>query len=164
MAVERPHLGHFGGHEVVLVHVVTPRAEMGAAIHSALEEITAALKAQGVEPAGPWYAHHHRRPTETFDFDVCFPVKEPVALSGRLERAEVPEVEVVRTAYHGGYEGLAPAWQEFHTWVEDRKHEVREEFYEVYAVGPGQEPAAEGWHTELIIPCSVPLTGKGNLV
>ena len=164
MALERPHMGHFGGHEVVLVHVVTPRAEMGTAIDAALEEITAALQAQRVEPASAWYAHHHRRPAETFDFDVCFPVSQPVALSGRLEHAAVPEMEVVRTAYHGGYEGLSSAWPEFHTWIKGKGHKVREEFYEVYAVGPREEPAPEAWHTDLIVPVAEPLAGKEAIV
>ena len=164
MALERPHMGHFGGHEVVLVHVVTPRAEMGSAIHAALEEISAALQAQGVEPAGAWYAHHHRRPTDTFDFDVCFPVARAVVLSGRLEHADVPLMEVVRTAYHGGYEGLPAAWPEFHTWVEGKGHKVREDVFEVYARGPREEADPDGWHTDLVMPLAEPLAGKERIV
>lgn len=164
MALERPHMGHFGGNEVVLVHVVTPRAEIGSAMTAAIGEITAALKAQGVEPAGAWYAHHHRRPTDTFDFDVCFPVTQPVALSGRLEHAAVPQMEVVRTAYHGGYEGLPSAWPEFHAWVKGKGHHVREDMFEVYAVGPREEQDPEGWHTDLIMPLAEPLAGKMRIV
>ena len=164
MAIERPHLGHFGGMRVVKVHVVTPRADIMQAMHSALEEISEALKTQNVTPAGGWFAHHYRRPTDTFDLDVCFPISEPLQLSGRLELEEIPEMEVIRTAHHGAYESLPNAWPEFLAWNSDHGYKVRADIFERYAVGPRQTQDPEGWHTDLICPLQESLAGKERLV
>ena len=125
---------------------------MGQAIHSAIVEISRALQAQGVAPAGPWFAHHHRRPTDTFDFNVCFPIASAVALSGRLQTVAMPEQEVVRTAFHGDYDGLPTAWPEFVAWVAAQGYKVRDDFYEVYSIGPRETPEVSGWQTDLILP------------
>ena len=152
MPIEQPHLGRWKEQRVVLVHVLTPRAEIQSAMHAALAEISAALEAQGVSPARPWFVHHHRRPTDTFDFDVCFPVATSLALSGRWENAELPEQEVVRTAYHGPYEGLPAAWQEFVAWIEAHGHKTREDAFEVYSRGPREDRDPEAWQTDLLYP------------
>ena len=54
---------------------------MGAGIGEAM----AAVKAQGIGPAGPWFAHHLKMTPETFDFDICVPVSAPVTAVGRVK-------------------------------------------------------------------------------
>ncbi len=152
MPIERPHVGRFGPFDVVLVHVETPRAAIQNAMRAALHEITTALEAQHVAPAGAWFAHHHRRPTDTFSFDVCFPVTQPLALSGNLQHALVPETEVVRTAYHGPYEGLPEAWPEFRSWIHSHGHKTRGDAFEVYSIEPREHPEPEAWQTDLLYP------------
>ncbi len=152
MPIEKPHLGRFGPFQVVQLHVVTPRATLASAMQAALHQVTTALEAQGTAPAGPWFAHHHRRPTDTFDFDVCFPVAQNIALSGELQHAVVPETVVVRTAYHGPYDGLPAAWPEFVAWIGAHGHETRDDFFEVYSIGPREAEDAEAWQTDLIYP------------
>ena len=164
MSIERPHPGRFGAQSVVFVHVVTPRAEMQAAIHSALTEISAALQVQDVAPSGPWFAHHHKVPTDTFDFDVCFPVKQEVTISGQLQMGAIPETEVVRTAFHGSYDGLPAAWSEFTSWIRTKGYKTREDSFEVYSIGPRETKEPGGWQTDLIAPLVESLGGKEQLV
>lgn len=164
MAIERPHVGRLAAQQVVYVPVVTPRAEMGQAVQAALEEISEVFRAQQMAPAGPWFAHHHRRPTETFDFDVCFPVAGAVALGGRLHSASLPAMDVVRTAYHGPYEGLSSAWGEFIAWIEGQAYAVRKDFFEIYSIGPREAKEPEAWQTDLIFPLMEIESGKERLI
>lgn len=152
MPLETPIRAKSPKQHIAYIHVVTPREEMQQAIHSALHELSTALKSQSIRPLGPWFAHHHRPPTETFDFDACFPVDEPLAPSGRIQNGELAAADVIRAKYRGGYEGLPQAWLEFRKWVTDNGHQTRGDAWEVYSIGPQQGRAPEEWETELNYP------------
>lgn len=64
----------------------------------------------------------------------------------------MPVVEVARTIFHGNYEGLATAWEEFDAWIETHGHKVHPDLWEVYLVGPETEPDPSKWRTELSRP------------
>src|SRR6476660_5010071 len=83
--------------KIAFIHVTIPRAEIMQAMHSGLDELGAALKAQGVPPTGPWFTHHTRRPNETFDFRICFPVEKEVKATGRVEPGVLGATRVART-------------------------------------------------------------------
>jgi effector-binding domain-containing protein len=152
MSIDKPYHTRFEAQTVARIHVVTPRQEIRSAMHAAIQEISAALKAAGVPRTGPWFAHHHRRPADTFDFDVCFPISKPLQHSGRVENAEIPAVEVLRTIHHGVYGGLPQAWQDFYDWISASGWKTREDIFEVYTVGPQDNDDPEGWKTELNSP------------
>ena len=42
-----------------------PREEIQLAMGPGIREVFAVLAAQGIAPAGPWFTHHRRRPTDT---------------------------------------------------------------------------------------------------
>jgi hypothetical protein len=50
---------------------------------------------------------------EAFDFDICVPVSAPVTAVGRVKPGQRPALKIIRTVYHGRYEGLGGAWHEF---------------------------------------------------
>ena len=116
---------------------------------AAAQEVFGALSAQGIEPAGPLYSYHFRRPTDTFDFEVGVPVSRTFKPTGRVKHGKIPAEKVARTVYHGGYEGLPGGWGEFHKWMEGQKLKQAEHLWECYAVGPGTEPDPKKWKTEL---------------
>ena len=66
------------------LHLTVPRAEIQTVMGPAVREVYAAVAAQGIAPAGPWFTHL-RRPTDTFDFEVCVPVATPFCASGRVQ-------------------------------------------------------------------------------
>ena len=76
-------------------------------------ELMAAVAAQGIALAGPWFTHHLRMDPHTFDFEIGVPVTAPVAAVGRVKPGRSPATKVARTIFHGDYEGLAAAWGEF---------------------------------------------------
>ena len=152
MPIDNPSRAGFETQTVASIHVVTPRQEIRSSMQAAIHEVSAALKAAGVSRSGPWFAHHHHRPTDTFDFDVCFPIRQPLLPSGRVANTEIPATEVLRTIHHGEYEGLPQAWQAFSDWISTSGFKTREDFFEVYTVGPQENADPSCWETELISP------------
>jgi len=89
-----------------VIHITVPRAEISQVMGPAIGEILSTLAAQGTAPAGPCYSFHWKKPSDTFDFEVGFPVSRPITPAGRVKMSRLPAARVVRTMYRGGYEGL----------------------------------------------------------
>ena len=132
-----------------VIHLTIPRAEIQTAMGPAHQELFSTLASQGVTPAGAWFSHHFRMDPATFDFEVGVPVSAPVAPAGRVASSRLPATRVVRTVYHGGYEGLGGAWGELDAWIKREGLRPTGELWEIYSAGPesGSEPSA--WRTEL---------------
>ncbi len=114
-----------------------------------IQEVYAAIAAQGIAPAGPWFTHHLRRPTDSFDFEVSVPVSTPITPAGRVQPSEWPAMRVVRTVYHGGYEGLGEAWGEFLEWIEKEGLKTTDDLWESYLVGPEAGDDSSIYRTQL---------------
>ena len=147
--ISEPEIVDSPAQTVAYIHVTVPRTEIMRAMHAGLEELSAVLKAQKVAPTGPWFTHHLRRPNETFDFRICFPVNESVTDEGRVYSGEMAEARVIRTVYSGNYSGLPAAWGEFMDWIENNSYETRADLWERYVVGPETTARPDEWRTEL---------------
>jgi len=135
--------------ETAVIHLHVTLEQMAAAMDPAIAEIMGVLEAQGVTPVGPMFTHHSRRPTETFDFDVGFPVDRPVEPVGRVRPGALPGRRVARTVYTGPYEGLPAAWGDFSAWMDAQGLRQDEDLWEVYETGPHTSDDASTWRTEL---------------
>lgn len=148
--IETPHITQSLAQKVATIPLTVPRSEIQTVMGPAICEIYAALQAQGIAPAGPWFTYHAQAPSYLFDFKACVPVATTVASDGRVRADEVPaETRVARTIYHGPYEGLAEAWGELRTWVNANGHRSAEHLWERYLVGPETSPNPADWRTEL---------------
>ena len=150
--IETPQVIHVPAQRVAAIHIETPRSNIQKVMGPGIGEAMVAVKAQGIGPVGPWFAHHHRMTPESFDFDICVPVSGPVAATGRVKEGERRAGRVVRTVYHGPYEGLGNAWGEFMAWLEANAYKTAEDLYECYAVGPESSGDPADWRTELSRP------------
>jgi effector-binding domain-containing protein len=112
----------------------------------------AAVAAQGLVPAGPVFSHHLRMDPAVFDFEIGVPVAEPATPAGRVQPGELPATTVAQTVYHGSYERLGAAWEEFGTWIVANGHSPGEDLWECYVSGPESSPDPAHWRTELIRP------------
>ena len=132
-----------------LIHLTLSREEMPKVFGACVGELIAGIQAQGIAPAGPVFTHHLRRPTDTFDFELCVPVATPVVAAGRVQPGEWPAMKVARTIYHGPYEGLPEAWGDFMDWMESNGLRQAEDLWECYLTGPHSDPDPTTWQTEL---------------
>ncbi|MBK6629284.1 MAG: GyrI-like domain-containing protein [Flavobacteriales bacterium] len=131
------------------IHLVIPRQEMGRHMDPAIREIIAAINGQGLRITGPMFCHHHRRPTDSFDFEIGFPVSGPVREDGRVRNNRLPAVQVVRAVYEGPYDGLGGAWGELQGWVRAQGIPETGRFIERYLNNPDKVQDPSGYRTEL---------------
>lgn len=132
-----------------MIHLTIPREEIRNVMGPGIGEVMAALVAQGIAPAGPWFSHHLRMDPALFDFEICVPIRTPVAPVGRVKPGQLPAARVARTIYRGPYEGLGAAWGEFGAWIASQGLTPGPDLWEVYAVGPESSPDPANWRTEL---------------
>ena len=132
-----------------IIRMIVPREEIQNVMGPGIQELLATIAAQGIAPAGPWFTHHLRRPTDTFDFEISIPVATPVAAAGRVQPSQWPAMKVARTVYHGAYEGLGEAWGEFIEWIETNGHMPAADLWECYLAGPESSPDPADWRTQL---------------
>jgi effector-binding domain-containing protein len=150
--IETPKLVDTPMQLVAIVHIETPRSKMQQVMGPGIGEVMAAVKAQGIGPTGPWFAHHLKMTPDAFDFDICVPVSSPVSAVGRVKSWQRPALKVVCTLFHGPHEGLGGAWHEFGKWTEANGYKTAGDLYECYMVGPEGSPDSANWRTELSRP------------
>jgi effector-binding domain-containing protein len=131
------------------LYAKVPTSEIRNQMGLLVRELSEEMRSQGIAPTGPWFTHHLRGPDEFFDFEVCFPVATPIKASGRVEPGEWPRMKMVRTVYHGTYEGLHAGWRDFTAEIKSLNLRVSPEIWEVYRIGPEAESNPEKWQTEL---------------
>lgn len=61
-------------------------------------------------------------------------------------------MNVARTVYHGGFEGLGDAWSELLDWIEANGRRPTQDLWERYTVGPEASDNPADWRTELTQP------------
>ena len=132
-----------------VIHLLIPCRDMPKYMDPAIQEIINALKEQGMQPIGPMFSYHHRRPSDTFDFEIGFPVAKAIKPVGRVVKGALPAQQVVRSIYHGPYEGLGSAWGELQAWVRERKLAESGRFWECYLDNPEKVKDPKAYRTEL---------------
>jgi effector-binding domain-containing protein len=147
--IDPPQIAQTAAQPAAVIRLTVPRAEIQHVMGPAYEELMAAVAAQGIAPAGPWFSHHLRMDPSTFDFEVGVPVAAPVAAAGRVTAGQLPAATVARTVFHGGYEGLGPAWGEFDAWIAAEGHTPAPNLWECYVAGSESSPDPATWRTEL---------------
>lgn len=150
--IETPTLVRTTAQPIAVIHVVVSREQIRNVMGPTIRELLGAVAAQGIAPSGPWFTHHLRRPSDTFEFEAGVPVATTVVAAGRMTPGVRPAMRMARTVHHGPYEGLADAWGEFLDWIEESGHAEAGDLWETYLVGPQSTPEPSQWRTELMRP------------
>jgi len=147
--IDTPHITQTAAQQTAIIRLTVPRDEIQNVMGPGLSELMAAIAAQGIAPAGPWFTHHLRMDPDTFDFEIGIPVTAPVTAAGRMKAGQLPATTVARTVFHGNYEGLGAAWGEFGAWIAAEGHTPGADLWECYVAGPESNPDPATWRTEL---------------
>jgi effector-binding domain-containing protein len=150
--IDTPKIVTTNAQRTAMIHLTVPRAEIRNVMGPGLSEITAAIAAQRISASGPWLTHHLRMDPRVFDFEICVPVASEVSASGRVKAGTLRGSRVVRTIYHGPYEGLGAAWGELDAWIASQGLKPAEDLWECYVAGPESSPDPSAWRTELSRP------------
>lgn len=70
-----------------------------------------------------------------------------------------PACQALQGTYTGPYEGLADAWMQAWTYVQDNGLNASGTPWDRYVTDPGEEPDSSKWITEIYIPVIVPKIG-----
>jgi effector-binding domain-containing protein len=132
-----------------VIHLLIPGRDMPKYMDPAIQEILKALRDQSISPAGPMFSYHHRRPSDTFDFELGFPVNKAITPAGRVVNGQLPAERVARAVYQGPYEGLAQAWPALRKWVQEQGHGEMGRFWESYLNNPNEVKSPDEYRTEL---------------
>jgi effector-binding domain-containing protein len=147
--IDTPQIINSAAQPAAVIRVTIPKDQIRQVMGPAIQEVLATAAAQGIGPAGPVFSRHFRFDPEVWDFEVGVPVRGPVSPAGRVRAGELPEAKVLRTVYHGGYEGLGGGWVEFETWIKANGHATRGDFWERYLTDPASNPDPATYQTEL---------------
>lgn len=147
--LDQPQIMQTAIQPTAIIRLTIPRAEIQRAMGPGRSELSAAIAAQGIAPAGPWYSHHLRMDPDIFDLEIGVPVTTPISAAGRVQPGQLPAATVARTVYHGAYEGLGAAWGEFIAWIAAEGYTPGPDLWECYAAGPESNPDPATWRTEL---------------
>ena len=131
------------------IRVTVPRSEIRNVMGPGLAELMSTIASQGIAPTGPWFSHHLKMDSKIFDVKISIPVSTPVAPSGRVQAGILPAAKVARTVYHGSYEHLGKAWEEFMVWIASEGLTPKDDSWESYKIGPADTLNPGSWHTEL---------------
>jgi hypothetical protein len=64
------------------------------------------IAAQGVKRAGAWFDHHRKMADDSWDFEICVPVSDPIVAADRMKPSQRPGMKLAQTVYHGPYRRL----------------------------------------------------------
>ena len=147
--ITRPEVINVRERRTASIHLVIPCLDMGRYMDPAIREVLDSLSAQGMLPAGPMFSLHNRRPSDSFDFEIGFPVEGPVVESGRMRNSTLPAAKVARAVYQGPYERLGDAWRALQVWVRENGLPATGRFWESYLNNPDEVKDPEEYRTEL---------------
>lgn len=147
--LDSPQIKQTADQQTAVIRFTIPRAEIGSVMGPGFHELMGTLAAQGIAPSGHWFSHHLRVDPDVFDFELGVPVSTPVSPVGRVVQGVLPGATVIRTTYHGGYEGLGEAWGEFEAWIQAEGMKTTDNLWESYVAGPDSNPDPATWRTEL---------------
>jgi effector-binding domain-containing protein len=147
--IETPQITETSAKLTAIVPIRTPRSQMQTVMGPGVEELFATLAAQGIDPIGPWFTHHLEITPEEFNFQICIETASAVTPAGRVQPGEWPAMKVVRTVYHGPYEGLGEAWGEFDSLTEKQGLKTAGDLWEVYVVNPATTSDPAEFRTQL---------------
>jgi len=159
--IETPRIVRTDARPTAVVHLTIPREDVRKVMGPGRQELMAAVAAQGIATAGPWFTHHLKMEPGIYDFEIGVPVIAPIVAAGRVQPSQLPAATVARTVYHGDYEGLAGAWSELDSWIAAEGHRRGPDLWESYVTGPESNPDPASWRTELSRPLAHPAQSQG---
>lgn len=111
---------------------------------------------------GPAFAYHLRRPGDTAELEVGFPVPAPFSLDPAVPIvcSSLPGGTVARWVHHGSFDGLPGAWEAFLQSIEEQGYRPGPSMWEIYVTEPTPTMDPADLRTELRWPAQ-PVTKSG---
>lgn len=116
----------------------------------AFAAVSAAMEAQGVQPAGPPFALYHGMPTEIVDVEAGFPVSTTVAAVNGVRAGMLPECRAVQAMHVGSYDTLGTTYEAVKQRMGEEGLNASDDMWEYYLSDQSADPAT--WRTLVVWP------------
>jgi effector-binding domain-containing protein len=117
---------------------------------SGFADVSAAMDAQGVQPAGPPFALYRGMPTETVDVEAGFPVSTTIAAVNGVQAGTLPACRAVQAMHVGGYDTLDTTYEAVKQRMHEEGMKASDNMWEYYLSDQSTDPAT--WRTLVIWP------------
>ena len=67
--IDTPQIVQSTARQVAMIRLTVAASQIQTVMGPGIREVYETLAAQGIGPAGPWFTHHVRRPTDVFYFE-----------------------------------------------------------------------------------------------
>ncbi len=120
---------------------------------AAFGELAQAVRANGVQFAGPPFARYHTHPPAPVEVEAIMPVTHPVgALTGRVQLVRLEGGRALQVRHVGPYETMTPAYEALAAWMKEHGVRPSEDAREVYLTDPSVVPDPRRWETLIVQP------------
>ena len=126
--------------------------DMFATFENAFNVLGAYIEENKVEPKGSSFAIYHKWDGENTTFEAGFPVSETGNGNELVGSGQFYSGNAAKTIFKGPYEGTPNAHNAISAYIESNEKEIVGAPWEVYIVGPGDDPEPNNWVTEVYYP------------
>jgi len=126
--------------------------DLPAFFSRAFRDTMAALGAQGRHAAGPPFGKYYGMPSDVLEVEVGFPVSAPIEPSGAVVPGVLPGGRVVEAIHVGPYDTMQEAYADVRRYFSEQDLTPGDVMWESYLSGPGSEPDATRWRTQICWP------------
>ena len=144
-----PEIVHRDRATTAVIRGVVPTAELAGFFDRSFQQLGQVLASQGIGMTGPAFGLYHRRPADTTDVEVGFPVAGEVQPEGDVDVGSLPEGPVARVVHAGSFDELGSSWERLAAWIGEQGRTPAEMFWEVYLTEPSPDMDPADLRTEL---------------
>lgn len=118
----------------------------------AFAAVSAAMEAQGLQPAGPPFAFYHGTPSDTVDAEAGFPVSTTISAVNGVRAGALPACRAVQAMHVGNYDTLGVTYEAVKQRMREDGLQASDDMWEYYLGDPSSEPDPATWRTLVVWP------------
>ncbi|MBF4992694.1 GyrI-like domain-containing protein [Arthrobacter gandavensis] len=126
-----------------------PMGEMAEFFARAFQQTIAALREQGVQPAGPPFGKYYGRPGATVDVEAGFPVLSEVTPDGNVRPGHLPGGRILEATHTGPFDTMERTYAQLDRYAGENGLTPGEVMWESYLTDPEREPDTSKWQTQV---------------
>ncbi|MER7950640.1 GyrI-like domain-containing protein [Streptomyces sp. NPDC096079] len=146
---QQPHLVDLEPETTAVVRGVVSPGDLRTFFDEAFGALGRVLHEQQVPPRSAAFGLSHGSPGETWDLEVGFVTGREVRAEDGVVPGRLPGGRVARMTHHGGFDGLAEAWERLGDWILTQGLRAGEDRWEVYVTRPTPDMDPADLRTEL---------------
>jgi effector-binding domain-containing protein len=116
----------------------------------AFAEVSMAMEAQSMQPAGPPFALYRGMPTATVDVEAGFPASTTIAAVDGVRAGTLPACRAVQAMHVGSYDTLVTTYEAVKQRMREEGLEASDDMWEYYLSDPSTDSAT--WRTLVVWP------------